>query len=79
MKIKLKKGTNRNTQAHIVSLNDHTMFFSYETCIGYDGPLGQFRLDNLWGPTTGRHINEMGLRNYPVISQQEMENILSSI
>ena len=79
MEITLKKGSHRNTQAHIIYINKHTLFFSYETCIGYIGPLGSFRLKNYWGPTTGRHINEMGLRDLPVVSREKMEETLKKI
>ena len=79
MKITLNQGTNRNTKAYVVTINEHELFFSYSTCIAYRGPLGHFRLDNTWGPTTGRHINEMGLRNLPIVTEKEMETTLSSI
>ena len=79
MEIRLEKGTHRNTQAHIVRINQHTLYFSYETCIAYEGPLGRFRLENSWGPTTGRHINEMGLKDLPIILDQEMELLLEKI
>uniref|UniRef100_A0A6H2A5Y9 DUF8033 domain-containing protein n=1 Tax=viral metagenome TaxID=1070528 RepID=A0A6H2A5Y9_9ZZZZ len=77
--IYLRKGTGRNTQAYRLSLNGHKLYFSYETCIGYDGPLGRFRLQNVWGPTTGRHINEMHLKDWPVVGKEAMEEALKSI
>ena len=79
MSIELMKGMDRNTQAHIVHLNDHTLYFSYKTCIAYSGPLGRFRLDNVWGPNTGRHINEMGLREWRIVSAEAMDKTLSKI
>ena len=79
MDIRLSKGTWRNTQAHVLGLNNHTLYFSYETCIAYSGPEGHFRLDNHWGPTTGRHINEMGLRTWPIATNDVMDNALKQI
>ena len=79
MKISLKKGLERNTQAYILHLNEHTLYFSYRTCIAYSGPSCNFRLSNSWGPTTGRHINEMGLKDWPIVSSQEMERELAKI
>ena len=79
MRVRLTQGTYRNTKAYVLDLNEHTLYFSYKTCIGYNGPLGRFRRNNDWGPTTGRHINEMGLRNWPVVSKEEMEKTLGKI
>ncbi len=66
---RLHNPTGRNTKAHIVELdNGTTLYFSYETIIAqrlHDGT--QERIANSWGPTTGRHFNEMGLRDWPVV------------
>lgn len=43
-----------------VQANGITYWFSYETCIafqGLDGPLTVRKND--WGPTTGKHLNEV--------------------
>ena len=79
MRVILTQGTYRNTKAYVLYLNNHDLYFSYETCIAYAGPLGRFRRENDWGHTTGRHINEMGLRDWPVVSKEEMEKTLAKI
>jgi len=77
--IYLRKGSDRNTQAYRLRINEHEFYFSYETCIAYSGPFGRFRLPNYWGKTTARHINEMDLRNWPKVDRETMEKTLQSI
>ena len=79
--ITLTPGSNRNTPANIITLNNHTFYFSYETCIAYDGPNSRegARIKNRWGPTTGRHFNEMGVKEYPIVDGDEFEKIISNI
>jgi hypothetical protein len=64
--MKLTNPTGRKTDARVLTFGQHAFYFSYEMCIGYSGPLGNVRRENVWAQTTGRHINEMGLRNFPV-------------
>lgn len=54
------KASNRNTQAYSIGLGPHQFFISYETIVAYKGPLGYVRRVNEWGPTTGKHLSEMG-------------------
>ena len=73
--ISLRRGSRRRTQCYEIWLGGHRFYVSYETLIGYDGPLGQFRRNNDWGPTTGRHMKEMGIYDYEVITQAELEDL----
>lgn len=43
--------------AKMVSIGDTTLYFSYETLVGirHDGKL--YVIANMWGPTTGKHLN----------------------
>lgn len=63
--------TGRSTEARRVDIGPHSLFFSYETLIAYSGPSGNERVENIWGQTTGRHINEMGLRDWPVTTSSD--------
>ena len=89
--IKLENPTGRNTQAHIVTIGDREYFFSYQTCIAYRGPFpsdvgwggedtptggGAVRIDNYWGPTTGRHFNDLGCKHFPIIKREIFEHIV---
>lgn len=46
----------------VVTVGALTLWFSYQTCIGFrvDGsePVAS---ENLWGPTTGKHLNGIGV------------------
>lgn len=77
MDISLSNPTGRSTQAYEVELGPHRLFFSYQTLIAYDGPQGRGRLENVWGPTTARHINELGLRDFPVVSAEELGELVA--
>ena len=70
---RFKKTSDRNTQAFAVSIGAHQFFISYETVIAYAGPLGNCRLENSWGPTTGRHMSDMGIKGLPVVDENTLE------
>lgn len=51
----------RNTKALVVSVGELDLFFSYRTIMGFALPgMGRVFRENVWGPTTGRHLNEWG-------------------
>lgn len=66
----LRNPTGRNTQAYILTLDDGTtLYFSYQTCIAiWKGDL-RLRLPNNWGPTTGRHFNELGCSHFDIVDE----------
>ncbi len=82
--ISLTNPTGRNTKAHVVTIGDREYFFSYQTCIGYRGPIpgvkvdgfGGIRIANSWGPTTGRHFRELGCADFPTLTSEEFECIV---
>lgn len=76
--VRFQHGTNRNTKAYIVTVGEHDLYISYETVIAYNGPRTRFRMDNVWGPTTGRHMKEMGVYNYPTLSPEDFEKSLKA-
>ena len=62
--------TGRNTKAYIVTLDNTTeLFFSYETLIAVRQGAVRKRLANHWGPTTGRHFNELGCRDFEIVAK----------
>ena len=61
--ISITNPTGRKTECRTVTINGVTLCFSYETLIGFiDSDGTRHRVANSWGPTTGRHFNECGLR-----------------
>ena len=79
MTVRLRKGSDRNVQCHIVSIGPHNFFFSYETCVAYDGPASDqpVRIHNHWGPTTGRHLSDMGVKDWRVLTDEEFAGVLA--
>lgn len=61
----------RNTKAYTVCIGSVVLTFSYNTLVGFSAPEEQGRCENVWGPTTGKHMDEMGCGNYPVVGNVE--------
>lgn len=53
--------SNRNTQSWAFQAGPIEMYFSYRTCVAFRDPAtGRLLVcENDWGPTTGRHLNEL--------------------
>ena len=78
--LRLRKGSHRNTQCHIVNIGPHTFYFSYETCMAYAGPASErpIRRANHWGPTTARHMNDMGCAAWTTVDDATLDAILDT-
>lgn len=76
--IRFSNATNRNTKCYWVQVNDLTVLVSYETIVAasYNGQ--HVRLDNRWGPTTGRHLKETNTVNNRIVSECELYEFVSS-
>jgi hypothetical protein len=58
MRINLGNYGNGQANSMFVEIGNLTLYFSYKTVIGFEGfgePLTVS--ENLWGPTTGKHLN----------------------
>lgn len=52
-----------NGKCHEVYVGDLTLLFSYETLVGFAVPgIGRITSENVWGSTTGKHINSFRAR-----------------
>lgn len=73
MTVSLTNPTGRNTECRALHLGGVTLFFSYSTLIGYETVSGgHARIVNEWGPTSGRHFNECGLADAPIVTPQDL-------
>jgi len=75
--LSFSKRTNRNTQAFVIHLGPHAFYISYETIIAYHGSGHRVRLFNSWGTTTGKHINEMGLSDFKIVGEEELNSLIN--
>ena len=79
--MRLYNPTGRKTQVHIVVIKDVKYYFSYETCIAaqgeFKGYARRIRVANSWGPTTGRHFNELGCRDFEVLEDHVFNKIIN--
>lgn len=63
-----------------VVIDGITLFFSYETLIGAHTIEKQMRIENTWGPTTGKHINRLGMSDFTIVSEDELiEEIVNAL
>lgn len=77
MNLELNKATKRNTQCHWVSLAGVRMLFSYSTVVAFQAQGKSFCRRNDWGPTTGRHMNETGVRTWTEVADEKtFENMI---
>jgi len=58
-----------------------TLYFSYQTCVAFYPPHGERVIsENSWGPTTGRHLNELdGGRKKERVPRAEFEEKLAEV
>ena len=48
---------NYGANAIVVRVGPVTLWFSYQTLVAFESPLGRFVHTNVWGTTTGKHLN----------------------
>jgi hypothetical protein len=82
--MQLTNPTNRRTEARVLHVAGARLFFSYETLIALDvqltvGDRLRVRRANSWGPTTGRHFQELGCDDFLTVEDDDfdlLENLL---
>ena len=78
--MRLYNPTQRQTQARVAIIKDVVYYFSYETCIAaegtFDGVHQRVRIANSWGPTTGRHFKELGVRDWRILEDQDFDDLV---
>lgn len=57
MSISISHPTNRPNFS-TVSVGNLTLWFSYQTVIGFQTTGNVVASENVWGPTTGKHLNQ---------------------
>ena len=78
--IKFRRETNRRTEAYSIDIGYNRLYISYEAIVAFtDSAMNSScRIENHWGPTTGRHMREMGVHDFPIVSDEEMERRIDS-
>jgi hypothetical protein len=69
-------GLDGDKAAQSLRLGRHQLFFSYETLVGYDGPLGTWRVEGAWTRSTNGHLQGFGLAKATPIPADELKAIL---
>jgi 20S proteasome alpha/beta subunit len=68
-----------NNKAHVVSIDDINIYYSYATIIGVTSATFKGRLENFWRPTTGRHFNQLCINTLPIVTADEITAFLNSV
>jgi len=61
---------------NVVTVGDHEYFFSYETCIAYRNSQIRFRRNKTYSRTTAKHMTELGVKDWPQVTDAEFESHL---
>lgn len=69
----------RNTKSYSLNIDDVNLFFSYETLIAASYQDKRARVHNHWGPATGRHMKEMEVAHWPIMSSEELEEFAKQL
>jgi len=63
----------------IVHLGPVMIGFSYRTPVHVAGPAGRATIQNYWGPTTGKHLNDLdGGRKAERVDKDEFARVLAA-
>lgn len=62
-----------------VNIGSLSLHFSYETLIALDTPDARYISENIWGPTTGKHINRISTDKSERLPRDEFERITGDV
>ena len=72
--------TNIASNFNEVEINDLTLWFSYQTVVGFRTPkTGIVCIENQWGSTTGKHLNYIQSDKKKRVSDSKFNEMLESI
>ena len=67
------KGSQYTGEAYFVRMGNVQLFFSYNTLVGFSDGVNYMRRGNVWGPTTGKHMNYLGIKDFEEVEENELE------
>jgi hypothetical protein len=69
-----------NNKATTISMGNLTIYVSYETVVGFYTPkTGTVFTENVWGPTTGKHLSHFGSDKASRIDRTKFLKMLEKI
>ncbi len=63
----------------VVTIGDKDYYFSYKTIIAFRVNGSLKIIENLWGPTTGKHLNYINPDHSIRIDESEFDKLLSEL
>lgn len=67
---------NYGTHCLTVTVNGILFYFSYDTIVAFKDSDGLYVSENIWGPTTGKHINAIDTDKMSRFPREKFEEIL---
>lgn len=64
-----------NENAIAFTIGGSRWFWSYNTCVAYQGPEGRARRDHNYSTTTTRHLAYMGVADWPRVDDETFERL----
>lgn len=61
-------------EAYFVRIGSIQLFFSYNTLVGFSDGVSYMRRANIWGPTTSKHINYLGIKDFEEVEEDVLES-----
>lgn len=73
---KLKTIANNATK---ITIDNITLYFSYETCVAFSCPSGQFKTEKKYSQTTSKHIGLFGAKEFISCSDENFNKLLNDL
>lgn len=67
------------TNAIEVAIDDITLYFSYETCVAFSSPRGNFKTEKRYSKTTSKHLGLFGAKEFTPCPDEEFNSLLNDL
>lgn len=62
-----------------VTIGDINLYFSYETCVAFSCPSGQFKTEKYYSKTTNKHLTLFGAKEFTSFSEEVFNSLLKNV
>jgi len=72
----IPKLKNIASNATEVTIGDITLYFSYETCVAFSCPAGNFKTEKKYSQTTSKHMGLFNVKEFMSCSEELFQALL---
>jgi hypothetical protein len=62
-----------------VTIGNTTLYFSYETCVAFSCPSGNFKTEKRYSQTTSKHLGFFGAKEFTPCSDEVFNSLLNDL